>query len=267
MLLIETDGICLSCRIDLHEECTVALAGDLPDGERCCCAGLYDRAAHLGQVARARKAAGAGDVVSGDEEGSPAAVAAPPAPIKGDSGYIHPDAWPSSADIGTLADVSSTGRKRVAKMYPITAGQVCEWAKLRYAGNGPKPIIGCMGNPASELHHGPDKNTLNNEKASRGVGTRENVHVICSDCHNAWHAANDEFYPDYSRDAQQTEPWIPYHPGEWGPQDSTEQASFDELVEVARVRDERRRKRGRDTAGRNSRPRAGVDLGVDPDEG
>ena len=264
MRTVEMDGICLSCRIDLHEECTVALAGDVPEGERCCCAELYDRSAHMRMVAQARKLDGAGDDADGPDE--PGTASAPPQPIKGDSGYIHPDAWPSTADIGTLTDVESTGRKRVAKMYPITGGQTCEWARLKYAGGGPHPIIGCMGNPASELHHGPDKNTLNNEKASRGIGTRENVHVICSECHNAWHAANDDFYAKYDRDAQQTEPWIPNHLGEWGPQNSLEQASFEELTEVARTRDERRRKRGKDGSGRNAKPRAGVDTSI-TDEG
>jgi len=35
-------------------------------------------------------------------------------------------------------------------------------------------------------HHGPDKNTLNNEKG--------NVHRICHSCHNRWHTLNDEDY-------------------------------------------------------------------------
>jgi hypothetical protein len=49
------------------------------------------------------------------------------------------------------------------------------------------PIIGCPGRPASDRHHGPDKNTMRNE-----VGT--NLHRICDWCHNQWHAKNDPFY-------------------------------------------------------------------------
>lgn len=85
-----------------------------------------------------------------------------------------------------VTDVLSTGRKRAAKAYPLTEGLVCEWRELRSAGGGVVPIIGCVGGFATDRHHGPDKNTLNNEPG--------NVHRICSTCHNRWHAANDEYY-------------------------------------------------------------------------
>lgn len=86
----------------------------------------------------------------------------------------------------TLKDQQSTGRKRAAVMYPLDEMAVCEWAKCKFAGGGKHPIIGCPGNLQKARHHGPDKNTLNNEKG--------NVHRICVHCHNRWHTKND---PDY----------------------------------------------------------------------
>lgn len=182
---------------------------------------------------------------------------AEPAPIdrqRGDSGYIHPDAWPTSENIGGYSDPSSTGRKRVAKMYPIPAGYVCEWARKKNCGGGIVPIIGCLGNPATDLHHGPDKNTLNNEKVTAGIGINENVHLICSSCHNAWHAANDPFYPPYDRVAQQEQPWLPLAPDDrpWGGHVPTE-ATPDELLEQERHRLEDEAKRGRDKRGRGAK--------------
>jgi hypothetical protein len=66
---------------------------------------------------------------------------------------------------------------------------VCEWASLKEAGGGVFPIIGCPGNNAVNRHHGPDKNTLNNEST--------NVHRICSPCHNRWHTRNDPIYEEF----------------------------------------------------------------------
>lgn len=54
------------------------------------------------------------------------------------------------------------------------------------AGGGKIPIVGCLDGMQQARHHGPDKNTLNNE--------RGNVHRICHTCHNRWHTLND---PDY----------------------------------------------------------------------
>lgn len=88
-----------------------------------------------------------------------------------------------------VTDVESTGRKRAAVAYPIEPGvTICEWAKLKFAGGGVSPIIGCNGNHATDRHHGPDKSTLNNSGG--------NVHRICSPCHNRWHTRNDEHYGD-----------------------------------------------------------------------
>lgn len=75
----------------------------------------------------------------------------------------------------------------------------CQWAGLKYAGGGIKPLVGCLGNERVARHHGPDKGTLNNE-----VGV--NLHDICTSCHNRWHALNDEFY---EKPRPRTGPWFP----------------------------------------------------------
>lgn len=113
-------------------------------------------------------------------------------------------------DIGEFDDPVSSGRKRAAVIAPIAVGDVCEWAYLRFAGGGTTPIEGCLGNPATDRHHGPDKSTLNNEL---GV----NLHRICSYCHNRWHSANDKTYTE-PRPADNGE-WLPN--GECAPHNST----------------------------------------------
>lgn len=85
-----------------------------------------------------------------------------------------------------MKDPVSTGRKRAAVMYKIEGGQVCEWAWKKNAGGGIEPIIGCTGRPASHIHHGPDKSTLNND--------RSNISLVCEFCHNRWHVNNDKYY-------------------------------------------------------------------------
>lgn len=91
-----------------------------------------------------------------------------------------------------LIDQQSTGRKRAAKLYPLNPTSYCEWAGQEQKGGGKSPIAGCGLRPGTDIgfqqcrHHGPDKNTLNNEAG--------NVHRICSACHNEWHAKNDADY-------------------------------------------------------------------------
>lgn len=85
-----------------------------------------------------------------------------------------------------LKDQQSTGRKRAAIMYPLIEGADCEWRAQTNCGGGSSPIVGCIDGKQEARHHGPDKNTLNNEHG--------NVHRICHTCHNRWHARND---PDY----------------------------------------------------------------------
>lgn len=87
---------------------------------------------------------------------------------------------------GTLKDQQSTGRKRAARLYPLDETAACEWRELKFAGGGPFPIVGCSSGLQQARHHGPDKNTLNNDEG--------NVHRICTKCHNRWHTRNDPVY-------------------------------------------------------------------------
>lgn len=91
----------------------------------------------------------------------------------------------------SLKDQQSTGRKRAARLYPLHSDQPCEWRGRERMGGGSNPIRGCDNGLQQARHHGPDKNTLNNEEG--------NVHRICHGCHNRWHAAND---PDYDPNKQ-----------------------------------------------------------------
>lgn len=120
-----------------------------------------------------------------------------------------------------ITDVQSTGRKRAATLYPFTEGGICEWTGLKNAGGGVVTVIGCMGNIATDRHHGPDKNTLNNR--------RENVHLICSPCHNLWHAKNDKFYGERPPG---TEPFIPLDGSDWSQHDSETKAETTELIKA-----------------------------------
>lgn len=85
-----------------------------------------------------------------------------------------------------LRDQQSTGRKRAAEMYPLDRDAPCEWQNHKNNGGGKHPIVGCINGKQQARHHGPDKNTLNNDAG--------NVHRICHQCHNRWHARNDEGY-------------------------------------------------------------------------
>jgi hypothetical protein len=87
----------------------------------------------------------------------------------------------------TLKDQQSTGRKRAVAIHgKADPEQPCEWQNKANCGGGSFPILGCTSGRQENLHHGPDKNTLNNE--------RPNVHKICSQCHNRWHTLNDPAY-------------------------------------------------------------------------
>jgi len=91
-----------------------------------------------------------------------------------------------------ITDPYSTGRKRAAKMYPIFKTNPCEWRGKRNCGGGKEPIIGCISGLQQDCHHGPVKNTLRNEPG--------NVHRICKNCHNRWHALNDSIYDEMEYD-------------------------------------------------------------------
>lgn len=122
-------------------------------------------------------------------------------------------------DNSEVTDLESTGRKRAAELYPLTEGMICEWAGLKFAGGGIVPIIGCNSNLATNRHHGPDKNTLNNSS--------DNLHRICSTCHNRWHTNNDGYYPNTRPSGD-----IPFIPvGEYKKHDSETKASHQEIIE------------------------------------
>jgi hypothetical protein len=139
-----------------------------------------------------------------------------------DTGYIS-DGYDGNKSLADYKDPISTGRKRAAEMYPIHPGMVCEWAGLRRAGGGVVPIVGCVGRPASDRHHGPDKNTMNNAPL--------NMHRICDYCHNTWHAVND---PHYGERPEHTQPFIPKGDldVEWFLHDAATKASMEEIIEA-----------------------------------
>lgn len=89
-------------------------------------------------------------------------------------------------DESQIRDQQSTGRKRAAVMYPLDKEAPCDWKMMTRCGGGPSPITGCKDGKQQARHHGPDKNTLNNDMG--------NVHRICHNCHNRWHEMNDDVY-------------------------------------------------------------------------
>lgn len=125
-----------------------------------------------------------------------------------------------------ITDQTSTGRKRAAMLYPVEDGMTCEWAWLKNAGGGAKPIVGCNGTVLlaakgkHAVHHGPDKSTLNNEPT--------NVHRICVRCHNRWHAENDPLYPPVRPEGGA--PFIPLS-GEVVPHDAETKASMEDMFD------------------------------------
>lgn len=118
----------------------------------------------------------------------------------------------------SLKDPQSTGRKRAAAAYPLDPNASCEWQGLLRAGGGPKPIVGCLvseDRKQTHRHHGPDKNTLNNDSG--------NVHRICAFCHNRYHAATDPVY-------NPTGPWEPHDPFTKAEPEDQLMVSYEETV-------------------------------------
>lgn len=265
--------ICPRCKMGMHSLCTYALDGfflyDLANGA-CCCRLEYSVPMHMHAVERDLSMLIRNTFYPDDDEGEKppkrkatgeleqGADLLPPK-RRGDSGYIHPDAWPSARDLESFIGVEnaqSTGYKRATKMYKSLYGKRCEWAGLLLAGGGVQPIPGCMGNEATDLHHGPDKNTFNNAKMSVGIGDTENVHLICSWCHNGWHAANDQFYGEYDRSTDMVRPHTPTV--EYAQHDPETKADLAILVEIEKQRRE---------SGRNGRQRNPdlIEFGIDDD--
>lgn len=130
-----------------------------------------------------------------------------------------------------IRDQLSTGRKRAAKIVMAEVpeeGMPCEWAHLKYAGGGAVPIVGCKGNlifprkgkDSVNIHHGPDKSTLNNERPG-------NLWAICAECHNRWHTLNDEFYGERPPHGK---PFLPID-REVIPHDPDTPATFEEILQ------------------------------------
>ena len=160
-------------------------------------------------------------------------------PTNSDEGDFVREVGRPMSEAHEIVDVLSTGRKRAAMLYPIYDGMLCEWAGLKNAGGGVVPIIGCDNNRLSpkkggdgelvqgDVHHGPDKNTLENSPG--------NAHRICAYCHHRWHAANDKFYgkrptkEDGKVDG--TKPFLPLDEYEWTAHDPETKATQEEIEE------------------------------------
>lgn len=122
---------------------------------------------------------------------------------------------------GEVKDVESTGRKRAAILYPLDREAPCEWQGKKNVGGGVEPIVGCINGLQSNIHHGPDKNTLNNDP--------DNISRICARCHNRWHTANDKYYA--ARPPVGNVPFVPRPPLIALPLSQWEIATPEELVE------------------------------------
>lgn len=157
------DAVCYFCQLGVHSACSKSYKGE------CCCA-------------RTLKSSEPTIETEGEDVNSvSASTTADSNPVRRTrrkSGRGKRDSH--------LKDQQSTGRKRAAVQYPLDSDAPCEWQGLKFAGGGDKPIIGCIAGKQQARHHGPDKNTLNNE--------RGNVHRICHRCHNRWHTVNDPGY-------------------------------------------------------------------------
>lgn len=179
---LDPDSVCIPCRAGMHNECDLSFTDMLEDDQECCCRGDF----HYGLYK---------DLDANLEKILNNAAAADAVHTEVNYGYLRPEDAPGlTKDIDALVDALSTGRKMADRIQKELEGQhlKCEWAGLRNAGGGVEPIVGCIGNPASALHHGPDKNTLNNRRLPGEPDC--NLHWICPDCHNRWHAKNDKYY-------------------------------------------------------------------------
>lgn len=200
MITGSKENPCHSCRMNYHAECMEVWHYE--DME-CCCGGevSFDAAGNV------RVAAEDQTLITDDGK-------------EIDGGYLG-ESHGGTKSLGDYKDPISTGRKLAAQAAPIEPGLVCEWAGLARAGGGVIPIVGCIGRAASDRHHGPDKNTMNN-----AVGT--NLHRICDHCHNTWHALND---PHYGERPEHTKPFLPLE-GECLPHDAVTKATPEQIIEA-----------------------------------
>ena len=171
---------CIECRRDFHAVC----------GDPCCCATSAGNGDNRDTpVSPPEETSGVRSEVSGPEK--------VPGRVNPDYDTSDPEAdWRVSSGNSrrgkrdaSLKDQQSTGRKRAAVLFPLDREASCEWAKAspeNPKGGGKFPITFGCAELQKARHHGPDKNTLNNEEG--------NVHRICHFHHNNWHALNDPHY-------------------------------------------------------------------------
>ena len=229
-VVIKLDAVCVPCRQTFHDECDefwVKLADDKESFEwvSCCCGGNFDTYKALKEE----------DM--GFNKGRRVDYVGPLVDIEPIDTYI--ENYFGSKSPKEYTDPLSSGRKMAAKVAPIIPGLVCEWAWLANAGGGVVPIMGCPGRPASDRHHGPDKNTLNNN-----VGT--NLHRICDWCHNQWHGKNDPHYgPRPTNEDGSVDASVPFTPdGDYLEHDPVVRAKDDDVYKEDGLRREEARRHG-----------------------
>jgi hypothetical protein len=108
--------------------------------------------------------------------------------VSGNDTVGTPSSSSRKSKVRDLKDEKSTGRKRAARLYPISKDDPCEWMGLKNCGGGRRPVVGCYDGRQQERHHGPVKKTTRNEEG--------NVHRICEPCHIHWHELNDLIYDE-----------------------------------------------------------------------
>jgi hypothetical protein len=229
---VKLEDVCTFCRQGFHNDCdefwvTVSERSNDFEWVSCCCGGGFDSYTYLKEKELSSFKGGGWNYVGGPKEDEPIDT------------YI--DNYSGSKSPEDYTDPLSSGRKMAAKVAPIAAGLVCEWAWLAKAGGGIVPIMGCPGRPASDRHHGPDKNTLNNN-----LGT--NLHRICDWCHNQWHAKNDPGYgPRPTKDDGSVDASVPFAPdGDYVEHDPVTRAKDEDVYKEDALRREEARRHGAD---------------------
>ncbi len=205
---------CMFCEMELHNFCDRPVVTD--EAGRCCCEPestmIQVEASPLNinpTTKRGRPRLPKEEVPRPDNPGIAEIIPEPVAPNNDVVASDSPKAnnlqgkWkklgaPMKAGV-EMNNVLATGRARAKIVKPILPGMICEWKGLRYAGGGIVPIIGCDGNIAESVHHGPDKSVLRNEPT--------NLHRVCQICHERWHICNDAYYGDVR--PENGESWLP----------------------------------------------------------
>lgn len=126
-------------------------------------------------------------------------------------------------EVGEFGDQLAAGRKRALREFPIAPGTTCEWAWRKNNGGGIVPVFGCTGRTARHIHHGPDKSVLNNDRSS-------NISIVCTFCHQLWHARNDKYYEEPR--PEDGSAWLPYSERQVIHRlDESERATIEETIE------------------------------------